>query len=143
MAKKESAAAEKKRKGTTATAITAAEGQVLGTVSIPVFCNVSSGGGTNFDELVIEWGCLGLSEEPDSITEISGNARMLDPERPPTTSEEGLHVFFKPPLAGGTYGFQFHFTYNDAAQARTCQARARKTKQRRHNQCPEDTPGIG
>jgi len=119
---------KKKRKGSTSPApkskTASVEGEVeavLGEVSIPVLCNVSAYGVTAFDELVIEWSCLGLSEEPDSIRETSGNAKMLDPDRQPSTDDEGLHVFFKPPLQAGNYGFQFIFTYNSAVEARTAE----------------------
>jgi hypothetical protein len=118
MAKKAKAAPPKKRTSEKA-APKAEEGKVLGTVSIPVQVSVWTGDVVNFNELVIEWACLGLSEEPDTIIETSGNSRMLDPKRTPHTSEEGLHVYFDPPLLGGNYGFQFLFTYNDAVEART------------------------
>lgn len=98
----------------------AEEGKVLGTVSIPVQAHIFTGDNvTKFNELVIELGCLGLAGEPDAIIETSGNSRMLDPKRPPTTSGEGLHVFFDPPLTGGSYGFHFLLTYNEAVEART------------------------
>ena len=67
---------KKKRKGSTSPAPkpkTTAEGEVeavLGEVSIPVQCSVSVTQANDFDELVIEWSCLGLSEEPDAIREI-------------------------------------------------------------------------
>lgn len=119
---------KKKRKGGTSPAPkarTTATGEeneaALGEVSIPVQCAVMVPQAGRFDELVIEWSCLGLSEEPDSIKEISGNARFLDSDRPPATDDEGLHVFFKPPLDAGNYGFQFVFTYNSAVEARTAQ----------------------
>jgi len=117
---------KKKRKGTSPApkAKATAEGAeaVLGEVSIPVQCSVSIPADVaSFDELVIEWSCLGLSEEPDSIREISGNARMLDSDRQPATDDEGLHVFFKPALQAGNYGFQFVFTYNSAVEARTAE----------------------
>jgi hypothetical protein len=95
------------------------EGQVLGTVSIPVQASVDATSAVAFNELLIEWACLGLSEEPDTVTEISGNSHLLDPKRSPRTDEEGLHVFFDPPLSGGKYGFQFVFLYNEAAEARS------------------------
>lgn len=117
MAKK-AKAVPKKRKSEGA-APKAEEGKVLGTVSIPVQVSIFTGDVANFNELVIEWSCLGLSEEPDTITETSGNGRLLDPKRPPTTSEEGLHVYLDPAQPGGHYGFQFHFGYNDAVEART------------------------
>jgi hypothetical protein len=94
---------------------------VLGEVSIPVYCTVSVPQAGTFDELVIEWSCLGLSEEPDSIKETSGNADKLDSDRPPATDDEGLHVFFKPALQAGNYGFRFVFTYNSAVEARTAE----------------------
>jgi hypothetical protein len=118
---------KKKRKGSTSPAPkpkTTAEGEaeaVLGEVSIPVQCSVSVPQASAFDELVIEWSCLGLSEEPDSIREISGNAHLLDSDRPAATDDEGLHVFFKPQLQAGNYGFQFVFTYNSAVEARTAE----------------------
>jgi hypothetical protein len=118
---------EKKRKGTSPAPkakATTAEGEpeaVLGEVAIPVQCNVLVPQANTFDELVIEWSCLGLSEEPDSIKEISGNSIMLDGDRPPATDDEGLHIFFKPELKGGNYGFQFVFTYNSAVEARTAE----------------------
>jgi len=118
---------KKKRKGGTSPAPkpkTTAAGEdeaVLGEVSIPVQCSVSVSQANAFDELVIEWSCLGLSEEPDAIREISGNAWMLDSDRPPATDDEGLHIFFKPQLQAGNYGFQFVFTYNSAVEARTAE----------------------
>lgn len=118
---------KKKRKGSTSPAPkarTTAEGEpeaVLGEVTIPVLCSVSVPQASSFDELVIEWGCLGLSEEPDSIKENSGNAYMLDSDRPAATDDEGLHIFFKPALQGGQYGFRFVFTYNSAVEARTAE----------------------
>jgi hypothetical protein len=94
----------------------------LGTVSIPVQVELVVQNISPFDEFVIEWGCLGLSEEPDKITERSGNSYLLDPDRPITTSEEGLHMYFKPPLAGaGTDGFSLVCTYNEAVEARTAE----------------------
>lgn len=105
----------------------AEEGKVLGTVSIPVQVSVFTGDVVNFNEIVIEWSCLGLSVEPDTITETSGNGRLLDPKRPPTTSDEGMHVYFDPPLAGGKYGFQFLFTYNEALEARTAAPEEKET----------------
>ena len=93
--------------------------------------SVWTGDIVNFNELVIEWSCLGLSVEPDTITETSGNGRMLDPKRPPTTSDEGLHVYFEPPLNGGNYGFQFLFTYNDAVEARTAKPKKEEADRRR------------
>ena len=122
MAKKPAKHAQpKKRKAASVAPKEQKEGQVLGTVQLSVQAAVTLPGTTGvWDELVIEWGCLGLSEEPDQITEISGNAVMLDPDRPITTSEEGMHVYFKPPLpAGGSYGFNFLCLYNMAAEART------------------------
>jgi hypothetical protein len=117
---KEKTKTAKKRKGATAAPKADTEGLVLGSVLIPVQASVQVGAVAAFNELVIEWGCLGLSEEPDAVTEVSGNARMLDPKRPPFTDEEGLHVFFDPPIAGGTsYGFLFNFLYNDSVEART------------------------
>jgi hypothetical protein len=96
------------------------EGQTLGTVSVPVQCEVYVGDNVGrFNELVIEWACLGLAEEPDVIKERSGNAVLLHPERPLVTSEEGLHVFFKDDLPHGTYGFQFLAVYFDSVEART------------------------
>lgn len=111
--------AKKVRKGATAKPKEGVEGQVLGSVSIPVLCNINVSQAGYFTELVIEWGCLGLSEEPDSITEISGNHGLLDKKRSPRTDEEGLHVYFDPPLLGGVWGFQFLFGYNEAAEARS------------------------
>lgn len=121
MAKK---AVQKKRKSQTAlsqrSSKEAPEGQTLGWVTIPVQCSAYVGDNiTAFDELVIEWACLGLSEEPDKISEVSGNSGLLHPDRPPATDEEGLHVFFKSPLPHGTYGFLFNFTYYDSVHART------------------------
>jgi hypothetical protein len=127
MAKKAKQAPPKKRKSEKA-APKAEEGKVLGTVSIPVQVSIFTGDVANFNELVIEWSCLGLSEEPDTITETSGNGRLLDPKRPPTTSEEGLHVYLDPPQPGGHYGFQFHFGYNDAIEARTAAPEEDKDK---------------
>jgi len=109
--------AKKQRKG--ATTKEATEGVILGTTSIPVQCSVDVSEAVGFNEVVIEWACLGLSEEPDSVHEVSGNSFMLDKKRAPRTDEEGLHVFFDPPLNGGRYGFQFVFTYNEASEARS------------------------
>ena len=93
--------------------------KLLGTITIPVQTQIVVSNDGVWNELVIEWGCLGLSEEPDKIAETSGNSRLLDPKRPPITDDEGLHVYFDPPLSGaGIYGFQFQFTYNDAVEAR-------------------------
>jgi hypothetical protein len=95
--KKEKEAAAKKRKGGTAAPKAVSEEAVLGTISIPVQAWIDATSGP-FDELVIEWGCLGLSEEPDSIVDTSGNSGLLDPKRPPKTDEEGLHIYFHPPV---------------------------------------------
>jgi hypothetical protein len=117
---KPASAQEKKRKGQTVAPREQKEGEVRGTVGVSVHAAITLPGVTGvWDELVIEWGCLGLSEEPDHIVETSGNNIMLDPDRPITTSEEGMHLFFKPPLAaGGAYGFNFLCTYILAAEAR-------------------------
>jgi len=119
---------KKKRKGSTSPAPKArtaegddANGPALGEVLIPVQCQVNVMQAGRFDELVIEWSCLGLSEEPDSIKEISGNSDKLDSDRPPATDDEGLHIFFKPPLDAGSYGFKFAFLYNSAVEARTAE----------------------
>lgn len=120
MAKKAQTAAKKKRKAEGVTPKEVKQGQLLGTVAIPVQTYVTLNNPGVFNELVIEWGCLGLSEEPDKITETSGNNRLIDPKKPITTSEEGLHIFFDPPLTGsGTYGFQLLCTYNEAAEAKS------------------------
>jgi len=114
--------AKKKRKAANVAPKEAKEGQLLGTVSIPVQVEIAVPNTAAFDELVIEWGCLGLSEEPDSISERSGNSHLLDGKRPITTSEEGMHLFFDPPISvavGGTIGFCLICTYNDAVEART------------------------
>ena len=95
------------------------EGTVLGSVSIPVQASIDVSGAVALNEVVIEWACLGLSEEPDSVAETSGNSYLLDKKRAPRTDEEGLHVFFDPPVNGGRYGFQFLFTYNEASEARS------------------------
>lgn len=95
------------------------EDAILGTVSIPVQASVDLSGAVAFNEIVIEWVCLGLTEEPDSVQEISGNSFMLDKKRAPRTDEEGLHIFLDPPVNGGRYGFQFVFTYNEASEARS------------------------
>jgi hypothetical protein len=115
--KKEKEAAAKKRKGGTAAPKAVSEEAVLGTISIPVQAWIDATSGP-FDELVIEWGCLGLSEEPDSIVDTSGNSGLLDPKRPPKTDEEGLHIYFHPPLSADRYGFNFLFSYNEAVLAR-------------------------
>lgn len=95
-------------------------GTLLGTVAIPVQVQVTLANPGVFNELVIEWGCLGLSEEPDSIQEISANNRLVDDKRPITTSEEGLHLYFDPPLNGaGVYGFRLLCTYNEAVEVRS------------------------
>src|SRR3954471_22287438 len=92
----------------------------LGSVAIPILFQVTLNATTSFNELVIEWGCLGLSEEPDSITEVTGASEMLDKKRPGgpiTTSEEGMHMFFDPPLvASGVYGFKVLCGYNEAVE---------------------------
>jgi len=121
MTKKEKAAAAKKRKAASIAPKPEKEGRILGTVAIPVQVEIVVPGVTGvWNELVIEWGCLGLSEEPDRVVERSGNSFMLDPDRPITTSEEGMHVYLKPPLAaGGTYGFNLLCIYNEAVEART------------------------
>jgi hypothetical protein len=115
----------KKRKSTTVALAPKEEGEAgnIGTVAVEVQTVVALTGAGVFTELVIEWGCLGLSEEPDKIVETSANNRLLDPKRPIETSEEGLHVFFDPPLQGaGNYGFKFQCTYNEAAEARAAAA---------------------
>jgi hypothetical protein len=114
------AATKKKRKAQSVAPKAESENVLLGTVSIVVQLQVTIPNSGPFNEMVIEWGCLGLSEEPDGVTETSGNNRLLDTKRPITTSEEGMHVYFDPPLSGsGAYGFQFLCTYNDAVEART------------------------
>lgn len=131
---------QKKRKSDTALSqrVTkeAPEGQTLGWVTIPVQCGCYVGDNvTNFDELVVEWRCLGLSEEPDKITETSGNAVLLHPDRPPATDDEGLHIFFRNALPHGTYGFQFNFIYYDSVQARTADPETvKKLKEAREEQ---------
>jgi hypothetical protein len=118
---------KKKRKGSTSPAPkskTTVEGEnevALGEVLIPVQCACVVTQAGRFDELVIEWSTLGLSEEPDGIKEVSGNSDKLDSDRPPATDDEGLHVFFKPALDAGTYGFKFLFSYNSAVEARTAE----------------------
>ena len=111
----------KKRKGATPSPRTTEEDAVLGSALIGVHASFNIPSDVaSFTELVIEWGCLGLSEEPDTISDASGNSHLLDAKRPPYTDEEGLHVFFDPPLSGGgQYGFHFLFGYNDAVHART------------------------
>jgi hypothetical protein len=113
--------AKKPRKGKVAAPAAEGEAQPMyGAVMIPVQAAVSVGAVANFNELVIEWGCLGLSEEPDTLREVSGNATLFDPKRPPYIDADGLHLYFDPPITGNaTYGFQFQFTYNEAAEART------------------------
>jgi hypothetical protein len=112
--------AAKKRKAASVAPKATDPARPLGTVGIAVQTQITVNDGTPFNELVIEWGCLGLSEEPDSITEISANSRLMDPKRPISTSEEGMHIYFDPPLAGaGVYGFQFMCIYNEAAEPRT------------------------
>ncbi len=95
------------------------EDALYGTVSIPVQASIDVTAAVTLNEAVIEWSCLGLSEEPDTVTEVSGNGYLLDKKRAPRTDEEGLHVFFDPPLTGGKYGFQFVFSYNEAVEARS------------------------
>ena len=113
-------AKKKKRKAQSVAPKEKTEGTLLGTVAIPVQVQVTLANPGVFNELVIEWGCLGLSEEPDKIEEISANNRLVDPKRPMTTSEEGLHLYFNPPLNGaGIYGFRFLCTYNEAVEARS------------------------
>lgn len=122
MAKKahESAPAKKKRKAQSVAPKEPKKGQRLGTVAIPVLAYVTLRDSGTFDELVIEWGCLGLSEEPDKIT---SEASWIDRARPITTSEEGLHVYFNPPLtgavAGTSFGLQLLCTYNEAVEAKS------------------------
>jgi len=119
MAKK-AAKPAKKRKAEGVAPKEAEEGKNIGTIAVSVQTVVTLAGDGLFDELVIELGTLGLSEEPDRIVETSGNNRLLDPKRPITTSEEGVHLFFSPPLNGaGVYGFQLQCIYNDAVEART------------------------
>jgi hypothetical protein len=119
MAKKAKA---KKRKTTSIAPKEEAQAN-LGTVSVSVQVAVALSGSGMFNELVLELGTLGLSEEPDRIVETSGNNRLLDPKRPIETSEEGVHVFFDPPLSGaGIYGFKFDCVYNEAAEARAAAA---------------------
>ena len=119
MAKKTS---KKARKSEGVAAAAAEEGVVTGSVRIPVQASIWVGEVAHFNELVIEWSCLGLSEEPDSIEDTSGNARLLDPKRPPYTDADGLHLFFDPPIAGATnYGFRFDFIYNESVIARTAE----------------------
>ena len=94
----------------------------LGSISIPILFEVSLNSTTSFNELVIDWGCLGLSEEPDSISEVTGASEMLDKKRPITTSEEGLHLYFDPPVVGsgsGTYAFKILCGYNEAVEPRS------------------------
>jgi hypothetical protein len=114
----------KKRKGASASTKSATDTQVLGSVTIEVQTQINVTEAGKFNEAVIEWGCLGLSEEPDSITEGSGNGRLLNPKRPPYTDEEGLHIFFDPELEAGVYGFLFYFTYNEAVEARTAEPKS-------------------
>lgn len=117
MAKK---ASKKARKSEGVAAAAAEEGVVTGSVRIPVQASIWVNDVAHFNELVIEWSCLGLSEEPDSIQDTSGNAVLLDPKRPPFTDSEGLHLFFDPPVPGAThYGFKFDFVYNESVIART------------------------
>jgi hypothetical protein len=149
MAKK---AVQKKRKGGSPapkSRSTTAEGDdpnapALGEVLIPVQCQVNVPLAGTFDELVIEWSCLGLSEEPDSIKEISGNSEKLDSDRPPATDDEGLHVFFKPALQAGNYGFKFAFMYNSAVEARTADPEEVKKLQeeREEFQAPAEEAGA-
>ena len=114
------------------------EGQVLGAVSVVVQIEVWSGSSVGFfDEAVIEWRCLGLSEEPDEVTEISGN-RSVDPDRPMTTSEEGLHVFFKPAHEGGTFGLQLACKYNDAVECRTADPKKVEELERKRDEYLEE-----
>lgn|SRR5262245_9111074 len=128
MAKKAKAkdVAPKKRKSSvspaqqTATAEEGESGPPLGSVTIAVQVWLKVENPSPFDEFVVEWATLGLSEEPDKIVDRSGNSHLLDPDRSITTSDEGLHIYMKPPLAGaGTYGFNLLCTYNEAVKART------------------------
>ena len=113
-------AKKKKRKAQSVAPREAAPGTLLGSVSIPVQVQLSLPNPGVFNEVVIEWGCLGLSEEPDSIVEISANHDRLDTKRPITTSEEGLHMYFDPPLNGaGIYGFRLLCGYNEAVEVRS------------------------
>lgn len=113
-------AKKKKRKAQSVAPRADKPGTLLGTVGVPVQVQVTLANPGVFNELVIEWGCLGLSEEPDKIEEISANNRLIDDKRPITTSEEGMHLYFNPPLQGaGVYGFRLLCTYNEAVEVRS------------------------
>ena len=124
-AKKQSAkdtAAKKKRKSEgVKPKQESAEGEApkYGNVSFIVQTQLTLTEGLHND-VVIEWRCLGLAEEPDSITDASGNHNLFDKDRPMTTDEDGLHMYFDPPLAGpSVYGFQLVVSYNEAVEAKT------------------------
>jgi hypothetical protein len=116
-----SAAKKKKRKAQSVAPKerTQEQAMMLGSVQLPVLFQVTLTNQGAFNELVIEWGCLGLSEEPDSIQEVTSNP-VLDKNKPITTSEEGLHLYFDPPLTGaGVYGFKILCSYNEAVEPRS------------------------
>ena len=54
---------------------------------------------------------LGIAAGPDTVSEVSGNNRYLDPARPPVIDGGDVLVFFDPELQAGNYGFKLQFTY--------------------------------
>lgn len=127
MAKKaqsQTAAAKKKKRKAQSVAQkerTEQQAQRLGSIGILITFQVVVTNTASFNELVIEWGCLGLSEEPDSISEVTGASDMLDRNKPITTDEDGMHMYFDPPLAStGTtvYGFKVLCSYNEAVESK-------------------------
>ena len=102
----------------------------VGSIAITVQFEAYVTGNTPFNELVIELGTLGLPDEPSHVTDRSANARLLDPKRPIEVSDEGLHMFFDPPLQGsGIYGFQLRCEYDQAVEARTAAPPEEKKEQ--------------
>ncbi|MET0537397.1 MAG: hypothetical protein ABWZ64_05485 [Xanthobacteraceae bacterium] len=88
-----------------------------GSAIVPVRLAVNLPATALVNEIAIDLAKLGLTGTPDSVAEISGNARLLHASKPPEIKDGSLHVHFDPPLAGGTsYGFQFNFVYDDAVE---------------------------
>jgi hypothetical protein len=56
---------------------------------------------------------LGIAAGADTVSEISGNNRYLDPTRPPIIDGGDVLVFFDPELLAGNYGFKLKFTYQE------------------------------
>ena len=113
----------KKRKTTKTTATPRTdEAPPLGTVavSVQVECNVQNT--SPFDEIVIELGCLGLSEEPDKIIERSGIAICSIPSGHPRPLRKACICTSSPRCrAPARYGFNLFCIYNEACEARTAE----------------------